>query len=186
MLSLWCVIMMLDLREQVLVKQLHCPLVWCWTSCNPLSISPFPGFGRGPGSHPTALRQNQRHQRQGGEVWTNGECRMWGSIDGDVYVFSNVFLFLLNHQHSFAWFLFSFFWIFPPGQRDNAGHKAAGPCEAPPHHIHHHPEPPAHASRGGWFVRVRTLTVNSERRNVKPTCPKQWSCLKLNRMCFSL
>ncbi|TMS07721.1 Vacuolar protein sorting-associated protein 53-like protein [Larimichthys crocea] len=30
------------------------------------------------------------------------------------------------------------------GQGDYKGHKAVGPRQAPPHYIHHHPQPPAY------------------------------------------
>lgn len=36
-------------------------------------LSPLPGIGGGPESHPATLWQNQRHQRQSGEIGANGE-----------------------------------------------------------------------------------------------------------------
>lgn len=78
---------------------------------------------------------------------------------------------------------FCFFWLLPAGQRDYQRHKAVGPCKAPPHHIHHHPQPPAYVSRGGRLVRVRTFNW-SDQTNVNPTCSKQWNCFKLDGMCI--
>lgn len=46
------------------------------------------------------------------------------------------------------------------GQRDHEGHKAAGSCQAPPHDVHHHPQPPAYVSRRRRQFRVGPSFIN--------------------------
>lgn len=40
------------------------------------------------------------------------------------------------------------------GEGNHQGYQAAGSCQTSPHHLHHHPQPPPHAGRGGGFSGV--------------------------------
>lgn len=65
------------------------------------------------------------------------------------------------------------------GQGNYKGHKTVGPCQAPPHYFHHHPQSPAYVSRGGGFSRVGTITLHTK-INSKAVC-----LLSLNLECFN-
>lgn len=60
------------------------------------------------------------------------------------------------------------------GQRDYEGHKAVGPCQAPPHYIHHHPQPPAYVSRGCWLFRVGTIIFNKSDQKTCTNYPEAY------------
>lgn len=60
------------------------------------------------------------------------------------------------------------------GQGDNEGHKAVGPCQAPPHYFHHHPEPPAHAGGGCRLFRVGILKSRNRNTQKVPHRDNEW------------
>ncbi|UYV74518.1 VPS53, partial [Cordylochernes scorpioides] len=58
--------------------------------------------------------------------------------------------------------------ICPPGEGDHQGHQTTGPCQATPHHFHHHTEPSPYVGGGCRFPTLwPTLTARCDRSLIR-------------------